>query len=129
MLGIIGTIYINDDGWQIATQISGFVGAGLVGLIFFGIVATNNPERTEYIQIYPSDVIHSSERVYVEFENYKPQNYFTKKQFDNIDSTTIFLLKKEYNYYNNLINDNPKYHNNIDYYLDKKEAKKLLTNK
>ena len=94
-----------------------FVAAGVV----YGIVATTEIKYYDYEIIRPEQITKSDDVVFVQFKDFKTQEYDSKKEYDNIDSTTIFLLKKSYNYYNFEIN-----HPVIEYYYDKKETEKLL---
>ena len=108
LIGIVATKYLNySDGWQMPLQMIGFIGGGGILFFFFLIIATTSidDEKTTYTEIKPVSITKSRITVLVEFDNFKTEIYETKKEYDDIDSTTIFLQTIEYNYYGILLND------------------------
>jgi len=124
LLGIIGTIYIKDADWKIATEIIGFGVGGLIALIIFTGVAISGVNYYKYEIIKPKEITKSNDAIFVQFDDFETQNYYLKSEYDKIDSTTIFLIKTPYNYYNFEIN-----HKNILYFYDCKKTENLLNKK
>ena len=127
LLGIFGTIYLDDNyDWQITTQLVGFAFGGIFTLIIFGGVATSEVNYYKYEIIPIKHITKSVDAVFVQLDGFQTQNYYLKSEYDKIDSTTIFLLKTSYNYYNFEIK-----HKEVEYYYDddKKYVDKLLNRK
>jgi len=121
LIGIIATFYIENELWKQSLQYIGFFVAVFIIGIVFGGVATSEVEYYKYEIVEPTHISRSEDAVFVQFDGFETQSYYLKSEYDKIDSTTIFLIRTSYNYYNFEIRNKI-----INYCYDKKIAEDLL---
>lgn len=79
--------------------IFGVVGLFMVGVIGFGIVATESVKRTDVIKVECDTVIKTDDKAYVEIDGLT-LTYTDKKSYDRVNDSTIFYKVVSYNLYN-----------------------------
>jgi len=108
IIGLTGTFVFNTKKYEtlsIALQIIGYIFTFVGVIAWYAAIAPHdvNHEYTITTQIKPSQIIKSKTSVYVEFEDYETNVYSSKKNYDSIDSTTVFHFNQYYNYYGNKV--------------------------
>jgi hypothetical protein len=79
--------------------IFGVAGLFMVGVIGFGIAATESVKRTDVIKVECDTVIKTDDKAYVEIDGLT-LTYTDKKSYDRVNDSTIFYKVVSYNLYN-----------------------------
>ena len=72
------------------------------GLFGFVIIPRTSDYKIQIRTITPVEIVSTSTTKYIEFEKYDYLSFTSKKDYDNIDSTTTFYLYSYYDKYGEL---------------------------